>query len=79
MFSLFLFPRQHPPHNRLHQLLAVRLGAHESGFELIAEGKKFFFISYSIIQAQSSDLLFSKTLNPVDPVKKIMMYSLSLV
>jgi prophage maintenance system killer protein len=29
---------QHPPHNRLHQLLAVRLRAQKSGFKLIAEG-----------------------------------------
>jgi hypothetical protein len=35
--------RQHPPHNRLHHPLAVRLRAHESGFKLVTEGYELFF------------------------------------
>ncbi len=36
-------PRQHPPHNRLHQPLAVRLRARKSGFEGIVEGHELVY------------------------------------
>jgi hypothetical protein len=51
LIAYVLFPLlcHHPPHNRLHQLLAIRLRVQESGFEVIAEGDEL--MSWSTLAA----------------------------
>jgi len=55
--------RQHPPHNRLHQLLAVRLRAQESGFELIAEGCELVYFGDDAARTYKKGTADERTIN----------------